>query len=37
MLDEATEMRKQFGGYAYVMTAFGTAQRVGFICAVAPG
>jgi hypothetical protein len=37
MLDEAIGMREQFGRYAYVITAFGTAQRVGSSGAVAPG
>jgi hypothetical protein len=37
MLDEAIGMREQFGRYAYVITVFGTAQRVGSCGAVAPG
>jgi hypothetical protein len=37
MPDEATEVRKQFVGGADAITAFATAQLVGFMCAVAPG
>jgi hypothetical protein len=37
MSDETTEMRKQFGVYADAITAFATAQVVGFVLLMAHG
>ena len=37
MPDEATEMRKQFAVYADAITAFATAQLVGFVLLMAHG